>query len=263
MIALKDIQYTKLNATVHCATASLTFALSLITTEINLTYPIFTKIHVTSSDLSTLRYQLINLANHQSTASGYPHSVDKQTLGAKKIKRDSQRAGVRLLLQKLLTELNITDTLDETAFPYRLNNHRYYVCFSHSADKVAVALSYENTIGVDVEVNVVAWQVAKRFYHPDEITMLERLPTAERDHLVKLLWQLKESLIKINQDKLAVGLGRAYLPLIRALIDNDSFRSSLKHNNFLADNFSIDMSHHYEPQHKIAFLLRQQTVVVF
>ncbi|MGO1966138.1 MAG: hypothetical protein ACTH23_06755, partial [Moraxellaceae bacterium] len=46
--------------------------------------------------------------------------------------RQIQRKGVRLLLQNLLDQLHIHDTLDETAFPYRLINSTYYVCFSHT-----------------------------------------------------------------------------------------------------------------------------------
>lgn len=167
-------------------------------------------------------------------------------------KRQNQRNGVRLLLQRLLTELAIVDTLDELAFPYRLTRHGYYVCFSHSADKVAVAISYQQTIGIDVEVNTVAWKVAKRYYHASEIAILELLPNAKRDYLVKLLWQVKESLIKINQNKLAAGLGVPYTALARQLVESDNMTDS-----------SFIQLNHYAADRQLMILATQQTVIVF
>ncbi len=175
----------------------------------------------------------------------------------KTLKRQSQRHGVRLLLQKLLTELSIVDTLEELAFPYRLTHHGYYVCFSHSADKVAVAISYKQAIGIDVEINKVAWQVAKRYYHPSEIAMLELLPLAKRDYLVKLLWQIKESLIKINQNKLAAGLGMPYPALTRQLLANDN----LANDSF--DSLLTELNSQYASQHQLVVLEPEQTVIVF
>ncbi|WLP95549.1 4'-phosphopantetheinyl transferase superfamily protein [Psychrobacter sp. M13] len=168
-------------------------------------------------------------------------------------KRQNQRNGVRLLLQRLLTELAIVDTLDELAFPYRLSRHGYYVCFSHSADKVAVAISYQQAVGIDVEVNTVAWKVAKRYYHASEIAILELLPNAKRDYLVKLLWQVKESLIKIDQNKLAAGLGVPYTALARQLVENDD----------IADSSSIQLNHHHAANRQLMILATQQTIVVF
>ena len=171
----------------------------------------------------------------------------------KTLKRQNQRDGVRLLLQRLLAELAIIDTLDELAFPYRLTRHGYYVCFSHSANKVAVAISYRQAIGIDVEMNTVAWRVAKRYYHASEIAILELLPIAKRDYLVKLLWQVKESLIKIDQNKLAAGLGVPYTALTRQLIENDT----------IADSSFIPLNYHHVTNHQLTILAAQQTVIVF
>lgn len=171
----------------------------------------------------------------------------------KTLKRQNQRDGVRLLLQRLLTELAIVDTLDEFAFPYRLTRHGYYVCFSHSANKVAVAISYQQAVGIDVEINTVAWQVAKRYYHASEIAILELLPIAKRDYLVKLLWQVKESLIKINQNKLAAGLGVPYTALTKQLVESDD----------IADNSFIQLNPHHTADRQLMILATQQTVIVF
>ncbi len=179
-------------------------------------------------------------------------TVGTDTWTDKTLKRQNQRDGVRLLLQQLLTELAIVDTLDELAFPYRLSRHGYYVCFSHSADKVAVAISYQQAIGIDVEINTVAWKVAKRYYHASEIAILEILPIAKRDYLVKLLWQVKESLIKINQNQLTAGLGVPCTALAKQLVENDS----------MTDSSFIPLNHNTADR-QLMILTTQQTVIVF
>ena len=152
--------------------------------------------------------------------------------------RQRQRQGVRLLLQQLLDHLALSDTLDESNFPYRLAKAGHYVCFSHTGNKnnsklnentnqtinvplsstVAVVISPHRPIGVDVENNNVAWHVAKRFYSDSEIAILQSLPMTQRDIIAKLLWQIKESFIKIYQYTLAQGLGIDYAYLINDLI---------------------------------------------
>ena len=176
--------------------------------------------------------------------------------------RQRQRQGVRLLLQQFLDKLALSDTLDESAFPYRLVKGRYYVCFSHTGGKskavntplsstVAVVISPHRPIGVDVEVNNVAWHVAKRFYSDNEIMILQSLPMIQRDTIAKLLWQIKESFIKIHQYKLAQGLGIDYSYLIDDLIDASREPSAL-----------TVITDHKSP-YQIAILSIQQTVVIF
>ncbi|WAI87620.1 hypothetical protein SC65A3_01082 [Psychrobacter sp. SC65A.3] len=148
--------------------------------------------------------------------------------------RQQQRAGVRLLLQALLKRLDIVDCLDESNFPYRLTHSQYYVCFSHTNGnnknatriqndiensdipyvKVAVVISRYRPSGIDIEVNAVKWQVAKRFYHPKELAILQALPMIQRNSAIKCLWQIKENFIKIDQYTLAQGLGMDYSAII-------------------------------------------------
>ena len=176
--------------------------------------------------------------------------------------RQRQRQGVRLLLQQLLDKLALSDTLDESNFPYRLVKSGHYVCFSHTGGKskavntpmsstVAVVISPHRPIGVDVEVNNVAWHVAKRFYSDNEISILQSLPVIQRDIIAKLLWQIKESFIKIHQYKLAQGLGIDYSYLIDDLIDASREPSAL---TVITDHKS---------SYRIAVLFIQRTVIVF
>ena len=177
-------------------------------------------------------------------------------------KREQQRNGVRVLLKELLAKLAISDTLDESAFPYRLVNSGYYVCFSHSGDsysgeshsqhQVAVVLSRRRAVGIDIETRNIAWHVAERFYHANEIDILSTLPVDQRTAITKQLWQVKESIIKIKQYKLTQGLGVDYAPIIPALIDGLSQHSI----PFFVLNEQVQ-------DYQIAMLSAQQTIIVF
>ncbi|MCG3860777.1 4'-phosphopantetheinyl transferase family protein [Psychrobacter faecalis] len=182
-----------------------------------------------------------------------------------------QRTGVRLLLQSLLNKLEMIDTLDDASFPYRLANSQYYVCFSHTGahnkvisnqhkknkpfdyldNKVAVVISAHRPVGIDIEINAVKWQVAQRFFHANEIAILQTLPPMQRNIIAKLLWQIKESFIKVFQYKLAQGLGKDYSLLIADLIKDATSKSPLLAIN---DNKS---------NYRIALLYFQQIVIVY
>ena len=185
--------------------------------------------------------------------------------------RQQQRAGVRLLLQALLKKLAIVDILDESSFPYRLIHSQYYVCFSHSSGsnknatriqndiensdnpyvKVAVILSRQRASGIDIEVKEVKWQVAKRFYHPKELAILQDMPIIKRDNVIKRLWQIKESFIKIHQYTLAQGLGMDYTAIIPNLIKHST--DSIPLLAITDDNSG----------YRIAVIPSQQTVIVY
>ena len=185
--------------------------------------------------------------------------------------RQQQRAGVRLLLQALLKRLDIVDRLDESNFPYRLTHSQYYVCFSHTNGnnknttriqndiensdnpyvKVAVIISRQRASGIDIEVKEVKWQVAKRFYHPKELAVLQDMPIIKRDNVIKSLWQIKESFIKIHQYTLAQGLGMDYTAIIPNLIKQST--DSIPLLTITDDNSG----------YRIAVIPSQQTVIVY
>lgn len=172
-------------------------------------------------------------------------------------KRQRQRNGVRLLLQSLLSKLDIIDTLDESQFPYRLANNRHYVCFSHSGnsrlnDKVAVVISRQRTVGIDIETQDVAEPVAQRFYHPSEMGILAELPIERRVIISRYLWQLKESFIKVYQYKLAQGLGMNYAPIIPLLTGSLTQDANVP---FIINEDSTG--------YQIVILPLQQTIIVF
>ena len=185
--------------------------------------------------------------------------------------RQLQRMSVRLLLQALLKKLTISDSLDESSFPYRLIDSQYYVCFSHTSChsknatriqndreesdipsiKVAVVINSHRASGIDIEINTVKWLVAQRFYHPEELTILQTMPLLQRDYVIKYLWQIKESFIKIHQYTLAQGLGMDYSAIIADLVKQST------------DNLSLLTITDDTSGYRIAAIDSQQTVIIY
>lgn len=180
--------------------------------------------------------------------------------------RQQQRTGVRLLLQSLLNKLEMIDTLNDASFPYRLANSQHYVCFSHTGthnkvisnqhkknkpfdyldNKVVVVISAHRPVGIDIEINPVKWQVAQRFFHANEMAILQTLPPMQRNIIAKLLWQIKESFIKVFQYRLVQGLGKDYSYLIADLIKGATSKSPLLAINDNKSNYRIAILHHYQ-----------------
>lgn len=172
----------------------------------------------------------------------------------KKRHRDQQRLGTRQLLKALLNSLHISDELVETSFPYRLKKSGAFVCFSHSGNQVAVAISHHQPIGLDIEAQNISWQVAKRYYHPNEITELSKLNGDYRQAISRLLWQIKESLIKIEQFTLAQGLGKDYsaliLPIQNALLKKQT-------------TFKLPISLPKNKSYEVRIILKHHLAVIF
>ena len=266
MPTLTHIQYIQLDPMTWCATAQVSEPLSLYHKE---TY------RDTWDKLAGLSaFNALDIDFYKLRGVNWRYFTLQSHLSVRDIaynQRQQQRRGVRLLLESLLNKLAITDILDESDFPYRLIESKYYVCFSHTGashqndidkdathaknearnSQIAVAISRHHAVGIDIETNEVASHVAKRFYHHNETAALQALPTSECRAMTKLLWQIKESFIKIHQYKLAQGLGMDYSYLIPNLIDSMNEKSPL----FVIDN--------NQSEYRIAILLLQQTVIIF
>lgn len=251
---LYNIQYTQLDDKTWCAAAQV-----IAPDPLNSPDP-----------LDPLGHSALFSHNRTATASLSAREIAQQ-------QRQQQRAGVRLLLQSLLNKINISDTLDDCSFPYRLISSQYFVCFSHTgahsktihsksastqrkneklsddlSNKVAVVISAHRPAGIDIETNHVEWQVAQRFYHTNEIAVLQTLSTVQRDTAAKLLWQIKESFIKIHQYKLAQGLGMDYSYLIADLINGSGKKKP-----------PLIVIKDTKSDYRIALLLSQQIVIVY
>ena len=266
-LKLRDIDYQQLDATTWYASAQ-------IITPCFLNYPVLL------SDLPLLFHPnllvdtSVEKLRHMQWRQMQWYRIPTVSLSTREIahrQRQQQRTGVRLLLQSLLNKLEMIDTLNDASFPYRLANSQYYVCFSHTGthnkiisnqhknenlfehldNKVAVIISTHHPVGIDIEINAVKWEVAQRFYHANEMSILQTLPPMQRNVIAKLLWQIKESFIKVFQYKLAQGLGKDYSHLIADLISGATSKSPLLDIN---DNKS---------NYRIALLRHQQTVIVY
>ena len=277
-IPLTHIQHTQLNPTTWCMTARVSaasFSIESIDIWNHLSWACF----FNTVSIDTIRLDNVDWHFHRRQALPSARRIAHA-------QRQQQRQGVRELLEMLLHKLEIDDTLDESSFPYRLTNSRYYVCFSHTAashknntdeslnektgkvsyNQVAVVISHHRPAGIDVETSNIAWHVVTRFYSNNEIALLQAMSTSQRDMTAKFLWQIKESFIKIHQYTLAQGLGKDYAYLIPSLSSTnlpalDLFRSN-NHQHAIEHLYTIDGTKHQTP-YRISVLLSQQTVIVF
>lgn len=75
-------------------------------------------------------------------------------------------------------------------------NFQCFISFSHSQKHIAILLSTSPQLGVDIEDKLVSKVVCHRYFVPIEIDWLSTLPLGQQALGRKLLWTLKESLIK-------------------------------------------------------------------
>lgn len=77
---------------------------------------------------------------------------------------------------------------------------------SHSGDYLVCALS-DSEVGVDIEKRAVArMEVARRFFHPNEIIQLECLGKSEQNQLFFDYWSVKECFLKYTGSGLTRSL---------------------------------------------------------
>lgn len=97
----------------------------------------------------------------------------------------------------------------ESSYPYRILPFHYYVCFTHSDNKIACAIHTKKAIGIDLEINPISIKVAQRYYTLEEKKWLAQLDNDHLPQALNLLWQLKEASIKqstTNNANLLSGL---------------------------------------------------------
>lgn len=143
------------------------------------------------------------------------------TINTDKPPRQIQSTAVRQLLTWLQKTLKLQGQLIESAFPYYFIHQeiQHFVCFSHSSNQVVVIIS-QHPCAIDIQIQNVSIKVAHRFYHNNELNYLAILAPDEQKHLINLLWQLKECLIKLNHGQLTSGLGIDCSSIFYQLDDN-------------------------------------------
>lgn len=85
------------------------------------------------------------------------------------------------------------------------------VSWSHSGDRLLVALGEGVRVGADLERHRPrprALLLARRFFEPGETAWLESLPEEAREHAFVRLWCAKEAILKAHGRGIAFGLHR-------------------------------------------------------
>lgn len=117
----------------------------------------------------------------------------------------------RQLLTKFQQTYHQPSPLQEKKFPYffYFQQIQYFVSFSHSCQHIAVLISTSQKIGVDIEDRLISYKVAERFFHKDEMCWINSLGKNHQNNAIKILWTLKESMIKtqLGHVSLIKGLG--------------------------------------------------------
>ena len=120
----------------------------------------------------------------------------------------------RYLLTLLQQKMGLSGKLQDEALPYRIESNdlrqpTYYVSFSHSREHVAVLLATTPWLGIDIEDKTISLAVAKRYFTANEISWVVSVPTCQQPQATKLLWTLKEALIK--QQEIIISLENSKL----------------------------------------------------
>ena len=121
---------------------------------------------------------------------------------------------------------------------------------SHTAGMVACALTTAGAVGVDVETVKPRdhLKLARRFFAPEEVSQLERLPAPRHDHAFFRFWTQKEAYIKARGLGLSLDLASFWFPNVMGETIEIAFAKEM-------DDDPADWQfHRHEPDdnHKIA-----------
>ncbi len=163
------------------------------------------------------------------TGFSHSHYADKKHL---------QSAAVRQLLSDVQDKLMMQARLYDAGYPYYFihQEQRYYICFSHSDEMVALALS-RAPCGIDIEMRDISLMVATRFFHTNELQLIRQISDANKQKLaMNRLWQLKEAMIKLNGGQLQVDLGQDFSRYIEKLSHDGCVQISITNQRIITDN---------------------------
>jgi 4'-phosphopantetheinyl transferase len=151
-------------------------------------------------------------------------SADEQ-IRALNFKRPQTRVGfiaTRVLVRRCLARhLAIPAELikfatEEKGKPYVINApSNFYFNLSHSDHLVAVAISINGAIGVDIEIDRSRsfMSIAERYFHPNEVVQLQACEAATQRELFFRFWTLKEAFFKALGGGIATGLNKIQFDL--------------------------------------------------
>lgn len=144
--------------------------------------------------------------------------IDKST------QNQLQKKAVRHLLSLCMAEKFNGYQLQETCYPYQLtqiNNRPFFICFSHSGNRLALIVS-PTPCGIDIEIRSISHRIAKRFFHPNELDYIASTPTHQQSDVRCLLWQIKESMVKLTGSTLSQLISQDMTEYAHTLIKSDT-----------------------------------------
>ena len=117
------------------------------------------------------------------------------------------------LAEQLALQRNHFEFIRDTHGRPRLDDSvsGYDVSWSHSGDRLLLALGKGVEVGADIErlrPRVRALELAERFFAPGETAWLNAQPAVERDRAFVRLWCAKEAILKAHGRGIAFGLHR-------------------------------------------------------
>lgn len=127
---------------------------------------------------------------------------------------DRGEPGARDILSQALGQPphTLPITRDERGRPHFIDPLRHLETgWSHGGDVLLVALGENVELGVDVErvrARPRAMEVARRFFHADEVDWLLAQPEAAREQPFFRLWCAKEAVLKAHGQGISFGLHR-------------------------------------------------------
>lgn len=120
-----------------------------------------------------------------------------------RLNRTKSRIALRLILAEYLqlSPSELEFSYSENAKP-KLTTAFDRISFniSHSGNNLAILIDTQRSIGVDIEAEFrppqVGIQLAKRFFHEEEVNFLKNAKSEEQSELFSWLWTLKEAVLK-------------------------------------------------------------------
>ncbi len=159
-----------------------------------------------------------------------------------KQQRQQQRHTVRQLLSYCLSYYPDYLEFQSDTHPYYLFNHthnkKFFVSFSHSRHQVALIIA-PTPCGIDIEHSPISQEIVHRFFHSNEIALLDSLPTNTQAFARLKLWQLKESFTKASVTTLSQTLSQDFSQIVATL-----FTTTLLNHHYLCHS-------HDNPSHVI------------
>lgn len=137
------------------------------------------------------------------------------------------RGRLRLLLSEHIGEDGDRIEISYNSFgkPYIRSNEIFFNV-AHSEDRLLIALSYRREVGVDVEhirSELGIYDLGQRFFSSDEIALLEKSASDQRERKAFFCWAGKEALLK------GIGCGlRCPLNSYSVLERADTFHAVIK-----------------------------------